>query len=132
MIDTPASSLSLHIYLLLSFVICRYTPSSDLKGEAFFSEEQVYEGGGYVANLGNSQVEASKLIAALQATHWIDQYTRAVFVEVNVFNANTQLFSMVTVLLEMLSLGGVMPSLCIESIVLYRYTGNTLIIFVNL
>ena len=58
-----------------------------------------------MANLGLYLKQALRIADDLQKNNWIDNLTRAVFIEFNVYNANTGLFSMVTLLGEMLPSG---------------------------
>lgn len=41
---------------------------------------------------------------------WVDKYTRAVVLEMNVYNANVNLFSMVTIIVEFPSFGSSLVS----------------------
>ena len=76
-----------------------------------------------MANLGETKENALQVLSDLKTSHWIDIYTRAVFLEFNVYNANTGLFSLVTLLTEWLPSGGVFYYQSIETVFLYRYTG---------
>ena len=76
-----------------------------------------------MANLGETKENALQVLRDLKTSHWIDIYTRAVFLEFNVYNANTGLFSLVTLLTEWLPSGGVFYYQSIETVFLYRYTG---------
>ncbi len=67
--------------------------------------------------------EAEMLIQGLQDSSWLDYNTRAIFLEFNVWNANTNLFNMVTLLVEFTTVGKSLPSHTIESVQLYRYNG---------
>ena len=55
---------------------------------------------------------------------WLDYNTRAVFLEFNVWNANTNLFNMVTLLVEFSTSGYSTFSHTIETVRLYRYNGG--------
>ena len=82
-----------------------------------------YSGGGYVANLGNTLNDAIKMVDDLIRVKWIDALTRVVFLEFNVYNANTGLFSLVTLMFEFPTYGGVFTYKTIQTVRLYRYTG---------
>lgn len=67
--------------------------------------QALYGGGGYVADLGTSRRKADRLIFQLNATDWIDVYTRAVFIEFTVYNPNVNLFAYINLLTEFTSTG---------------------------
>ena len=64
-----------------------------------------------------------EVVESAKENGWIDEHTRAVFAEFNVWNANTNLFNMVIVLFEYQTTGVVTSSSTIDVIELYRYTG---------
>ena len=84
---------------------------------------QRYCGGGYIAVFPDNPSSASQLIQSLSDTSWIDEYTKVVFVEFNLFNMNTNLFTFIRVTSEFPNLGGVFPTIQVESVRLYDYTG---------
>lgn len=100
-----------------------YQTSEELNGLDYWGYFQWYDGGGYVANLGNTLPDAEKLIAQLQSHKWIDQYTRVVFIEFNVWNANSNMFNLFVLTFEFPSQGSVFNWVSIDSVNLYRYTG---------
>ena len=79
----------------------------------------VYGGGGFVADLGYTKRSALRVIHNLQNNSWIDEKTRAVFIEFMIFDSSTNLFSAVTLLFEALPLGGVTTSKRIDTMSLY-------------
>ena len=79
----------------------------------------VYGGGGFVADLGYTKGSALRVIHNLQNNSWIDERTRAVFIEFMIFDSSTNLFSAVTFLLETLPLGGVTTLKRINTMSLY-------------
>ena len=72
----------------------------DLRGFPYWGTITMYSGSGYVANLGYDPVTAYTVIADLHSNGWLDVQTRAVFVEFTVFNANTNLFGIVSYFIE--------------------------------
>ena len=101
----------------------QYRTEYDLKTLPYFGKHHLYSGGGYVLNLGNTLVGAEEIVESAKERGWIDEHTRAVFAEFNVWNANTNLFNMVIVLFEYQTTGVVTSSSTIDVIELYRYTG---------
>ena len=73
-----------------------------------------------MANLGNDQQGAHDLVTSLISADWLNRDARALMVEFNVLNANTNLFNYVIICVEFLSNGGILLSNDIDTIVLYR------------
>lgn len=72
-----------------------------------------------MADLGYTKGSALRVIHNLQNNSWIDEKTRAVFIEFMIFDSSTNLFSAVTLLLEVLPLGGVVTFKRINTMSLY-------------
>ena len=101
----------------------RYQTADELDGTSFWGTEETYTGGGYVANLGLTATNASSVVESLRTNRWIDHYTRAVFVEFNTWNPNTQLFNLFQLCFEFSPMGGIVWSTTVGNVQLYRYTG---------
>ena len=78
----------------------RHQTALELRGFPYWGSISLYSGGGYVANLGYDTVTAYTVISDLHSNGWIDVQTRAAFVEFTVYNANTNLFGIVSILVE--------------------------------
>lgn len=65
----------------------------------------MYNGGGYVADLGYNSRTAMRVVRNLESNDWIDERTAAVFVEFTVFEPSTSLFSMAKFLYEVIPTG---------------------------
>lgn len=65
-----------------------------------------YEGGGYAYDLGRTQASALTGIEYLIANDWIDEYTRAIFVDFTTFNNQLNLYSVSFIMFEMFPTGG--------------------------
>ena len=100
-----------------------YTSAADQDNYAYWGEYAIYSGGGYTANLGNSLNSSQTILADLMNSGWIDMYTRAVFVEFNVFNPGSGLATDALVLLEMPTTGDNRWSWRMDIVQLYRYSG---------
>ena len=70
----------------------RYRSSDDLNSLSYWGTLFTYEGGGYVADLGGSVASATQLSEQLRGASWVDQLTRAILIDVSVYNANSNLF----------------------------------------
>lgn len=66
-----------------------------------------YGGGGFVADLGYTRENASKVIQVLESNNWIDAQTRAVITEVATYNPVANLFCVMTLIVEFLPTNGV-------------------------
>lgn len=77
-----------------------YKSTLDLRGFPYWGVISLYSGGGYAANLGYEAVTAYTVISDLHSNGWIDVQSRAAFVEFTVYNANTNLFGIVTAMIE--------------------------------
>ncbi|XP_053465320.1 polycystic kidney disease protein 1-like 1 [Nycticebus coucang] len=68
-----------------------------------------------VLSLGRTRSKAHRALAGLRASRWIDRSTRAVSVHFTLYNPPTQLLSSVSVSLEILPTGRLVPSSLVES-----------------
>lgn len=111
----------------LTFSACpvpwRYQTALTLNGLPYWGSKTVYSGGGYTADLGYYMEQAKGVIRDLQTYNWIDKYTRAVFVELTVFNAPANLFSSVTYLVELTGTGGASTYVKVDTFRLYQHVG---------
>ena len=96
----------------------------------YWGQYHIYYGGGYVAELNRNVSQSRQLLNQLHQHQWIDHQTRAVFIEFTVFNAQVNLFSVVTLLAEFPATGGIMPFVEIQTIRLFRdqYSAGMLVI----
>nr|XP_009943686.1 PREDICTED: polycystic kidney disease protein 1-like 2 [Opisthocomus hoazin] len=107
----------------------QYQSQSKLRGHPSWGKLAVYRGGGYVTHLGTDPKNASRILQYLFNNVWLDTFTRAVFVEFTVYNANVNLFCIVSLMFETNALGAFFTSAELQSVRLYPYT-NSLHIFV--
>ena len=68
--------------------------------------------------------ESLNVIGNLSVNSWLDRYTRAIFSEFAIYNANTNLFCVVTLLFEQLPTGSLTPYPSILTLRLFRYVGG--------
>ncbi|KAJ9586325.1 hypothetical protein L9F63_020033, partial [Diploptera punctata] len=66
-----------------------------------------YPGGGYITTLGRTLKNSLLVFNFLTENNWFDQLTRAVFIEFTLYNANRNIFNIVTLLVEMSSFGAI-------------------------
>ncbi|KAM4767576.1 polycystin-1-like protein 2 [Cyanocitta cristata] len=107
----------------------QYQSQSELRGHPIWGKFAIYSGGGYVIHLGTDPKNASRILQYLFKNVWLDTFTRAVFVEFTVYNANVNLFCIISLMFESNALGAFFTSTELQSVRLYPYT-NSLHIFV--
>ena len=84
----------------------------------------LYFPAGFVQHLPNDANDSMKITAKLSASGWLDRYTRAIFSEFAIYNANTNLFCVVTLLFEQLPTGSLTSYPSILTLRLFRYVGG--------
>ncbi|KAH0619520.1 hypothetical protein JD844_000206 [Phrynosoma platyrhinos] len=102
--------------------VWQYQSQSELRGHPIWGKLAVYRGGGYVVHLGTDSQNASRILQYLFENIWLDTFTRAVFVEFTVYNANVNLFCIVSLMFETSALGAFFTRAELQSIRLYPYT----------
>uniref|UniRef100_H3A0G5 Polycystin 1 like 2/pseudo n=1 Tax=Latimeria chalumnae TaxID=7897 RepID=H3A0G5_LATCH len=102
--------------------IWQYQSQAKLRGHAIWGKLAMYRGGGYVADLGTDKQSSVRVLQYLFNTIWLDVYSRAIFVEFTVYNANVNLFCIVTLMLETNALGAFFTHVELQSVRLYPYT----------
>ncbi|KAM4614081.1 polycystin-1-like protein 3 [Discoglossus pictus] len=102
----------------------KYYTEDELFGCKIFTRLDTYSGGGYVIELGTNKSSAARMLKWIQDSRWLDSYTKAFFVEFNVYNANINLFCVATLILETNVIGSFVPSISLQIMRLYSVTGN--------
>ena len=77
-----------------------------------------------MVELGKNVTNAIKVINDLKSNGWIDKYSRAIFIEFTVYNANNNLYCVLNLLLEFTAAGGGLPFLQILAMRIDRYVGS--------
>nr|XP_006815503.1 PREDICTED: polycystic kidney disease protein 1-like 2-like [Saccoglossus kowalevskii] len=104
--------------------VWNYQSSDELESLPLYGVQRLYYGGGYVAELGTSLKEALFNWNYLWQSKWFDRHTRALFVEFSLFNANVNLFSMVTLLIEFPATGAAIVFPKNSVLRLYHHVGS--------
>ncbi|XP_037062148.1 LOW QUALITY PROTEIN: polycystic kidney disease protein 1-like 3 [Peromyscus leucopus] len=94
--------------------IWHYQNQESLGGYPTQGEFATYSGGGYIVRLGRNSSAAARVLQHLEQRHWLDHCTKALFVELTVFNANVNLLCAVTLILESNSVGTFFTSLRLD------------------
>jgi polycystin 1L2 len=88
----------------------RYRSGKELDTYVYISDHQTYGSGGYVYEFRGRLSELQSNLSQLHQLGWIDEKTRAVIIQCTLYNPNAQLFTSVTLLAELLSTGGIIPT----------------------
>nr|XP_015223472.1 PREDICTED: polycystic kidney disease protein 1-like 2 [Lepisosteus oculatus] len=102
----------------------QYQSQGSLRAHPVWGSMALYRGGGYVAELGPDLQNATSVLQYLFDNTWLDVYTRAVFVEFTVYNANVNLFCIVTLILETTAVGAFQHRTELKNVRLYQSTGG--------
>ncbi|XP_016288259.2 glycine cleavage system H protein, mitochondrial isoform X1 [Monodelphis domestica] len=102
----------------------QYQSQTQLRGQSIWGKLTIYRGGGYTVHLGTDPRNASRVLQYLFNSSWLDTFTRAVFVEFTVYNANVNLFCIVTLTFEANTAGAFLPQAELQSIRLYPLTNG--------
>ncbi|CAH1266451.1 PKD1L3 [Branchiostoma lanceolatum] len=95
----------------------------------YFGEHGTYLSGGYQTTLGTTSEASLTTATYLQHHQWLDQQTRAVFVELILYNPHANLFSVVTVVVEFTTSGVADTS---SEVVTFRLVQNGAIFLLTL
>lgn len=100
----------------------QYTTAMSIDSQPYAGLYNNYLGGGYVFKINTKSSNMSSIqsdLSFLQTNDWIDQNTRAVFVEFTLYNVNLDLFSYCLILFEFLPTGSVVYTYEFDPMSLY-------------
>ncbi|XP_047436040.1 polycystic kidney disease protein 1-like 2 isoform X3 [Mugil cephalus] len=101
-----------------------YQSQAKLRAYPIWGRVMLYRGGGFVTDLGPDLQNSSRILRYLYDNTWFDMYTQAIFVEFTVYNANVNLFCIVTLMLETTAIGAFQFHSELQSVRLYQSTGG--------
>uniref|UniRef100_H3CVD7 Uncharacterized protein n=1 Tax=Tetraodon nigroviridis TaxID=99883 RepID=H3CVD7_TETNG len=101
-----------------------YQSQGRLRAYPIWGSMMLYRGGGFVVDLGPDSQYSSRALQYLYDNTWIDVYTQAVFVEFTVYNANVNLFCIVTLMFETTATGAFQFRSELQSVRLYQSAGG--------
>ena len=93
-----------------------YRESDTLDTYTYVGEHATYGAGGYVFEFRGGMSEMLSNISALRQLSWLDMQTRAVIIQLSLYNPNVNLFVFVTILVEFIPTGALYPSARVEPI----------------
>ena len=97
----------------------RYQLSDALDTYVYIGEHGIYSGNGYVYEYRGLLSNLKSNLSELHRLEWIDEKTRAMIIQMTLYNPNVQLFTSVTLLGEFLSTGEVITSARMEPLPFY-------------
>ena len=84
-----------------------YQSEKDFDSYVYIGEHDIYNGGGYVYEFRGRLIDIQSNLSMLHQLRWIDNQTRAIIIQLNLYNGNVRLYISVTLLTEFLSIGGI-------------------------
>ncbi|XP_072455619.1 polycystin-1 isoform X2 [Notamacropus eugenii] len=96
----------------------------DLAGVWYWGYFSVYDSGGYIQELGVSLEESRELLGFLQRHNWIDNMSRAVFVELTQYSPAVGLHAAVTLRLEFPVSGRALTAISVRPFPLQRLSAG--------
>lgn len=94
----------------------RYRSGSELGTYINIGDHGNYASGGYVYEFRGSLTSLRTNLSKLHHWKWIDAQTRAIIIQLSLYNPNIHMFISVTLLSEFLSTGQIVPNARIEPI----------------
>ncbi|TKR75750.1 hypothetical protein L596_016995 [Steinernema carpocapsae] len=101
-----------------------YRTPEELQGSWFEGNQDTYSGGGYVTYLNGSRSQLRAKFERLDAENWIDDQTRAIFVEFSAYNAQVNMFAVVQLVVEVPPFGAFYPWAWVEAVRLDKYVDS--------
>lgn len=98
-----------------------FRESDTLDTYTYVGEHATYGAGGYVFEFRGKMSQMLSNISALRQLSWLDMQTRAVIIQMSLYNPNVNLFVFVTILVEFIPTGALYPSARVEPISLINY-----------
>ncbi|XP_052069619.1 polycystin-1-like isoform X1 [Mytilus californianus] len=99
----------------------RYSTGSQTGSKTRYGYVYTYGGGGYVQQLGTTYNDTLTKLQDLQAKNWIDEKTRAIFIDFTMYSAANDLTTVVNLMIEFPLTGGLNTSSDIQSQILLRF-----------
>ena len=99
----------------------KYTTAGELDSLPYTAKLDAYGGGGYVYRMNVAQTKIYDDLIELQQQHWVNNHTRAIFVEFSTYNPQVNLFAICTIVAEFIPGGGIKPYWRIEPVRLLHH-----------
>ncbi|CAF3982665.1 unnamed protein product [Rotaria sordida] len=99
----------------------KYTTSDKLDTYIYIGQHETYSGGGYIYEFRGRLLDLKSNLSKLHQLEWIDDKTRAIFIQLTLYNPNVQLFTSAT-FVEFLSTSSISPTVRFEPLNFYVFT----------
>ena len=96
-----------------------YRTSRELDSYVYVGDHETYGSGGYVYEFRGDRENFLEDMIILRQLSWIDDRSRAVMIQLNLYNPNIDIYTSVTLLAEMTNIGEVFPRASIEPMQMY-------------
>ncbi|MBN3322381.1 PKD1 protein, partial [Atractosteus spatula] len=96
----------------------------DFTGVWYWGKLSIYNSGGYIQELKRSADVSKVILQHLQNFNWLDKMSKALFVEFTLYNTNTDVFAVVTFLVEFSLSAGTLASMDIKAMSLRRLSSG--------
>lgn len=87
----------------------KYVTAGELDSLPYQAKLDTYGGGVYVFRMNQPSSKAKEELNNLQQMHWVNNHTRAIFMEFSVYNPQQNLFGICTIIAEFIPGGGIKP-----------------------
>jgi len=99
-----------------------YKDAAQLGTASYSGKVASYPGGGQTIQVNPTNItQAREALDTLFENRWLDEQTRALFIDFTTYNGNINKFCNIRIVFEMPSYGGVHPTLKYAALKLYRY-----------
>ncbi|KAI8514730.1 hypothetical protein Bbelb_073210, partial [Branchiostoma belcheri] len=95
------------------------------KSLPYFGQVRTYTDGAYMFEIGDDPEQAVFTMEHLQENGWLDGFTEAVVVEINAYNANADLFAVITLIVEFVAGRGTTATRNVHVFKLSSYVGTS-------
>lgn len=106
-----------------------YRTSRELDSYVYVGDHGTYGSGGYVYEFRGDGENFHDDMIVLRQSSWIDDRSRAVMIQLNLYNPNVDFYTSVTLLAEITNIGEVFPRTSFEPIQMYTSFNNFSSIF---
>lgn len=98
-----------------------YQSADKLDTSSYSGIMATYGGGGYVKNLASTREETEEILENLKSNLWLDRGTRAVILDLTIYNGNINMFTQLKLVTEFPPTGGAFTSNVVRTVKLIRY-----------
>ncbi|UJR24498.1 hypothetical protein I4U23_005873 [Adineta vaga] len=100
----------------------KYRSKSQLDTYVYIGEHETYNSGGYIYEFRGRLLDLKTNLSLLHQFNWIDHQTRAILIQMSLYNPNIQMFISSNFLLEFLPTGGIFPTARFEPFNIKSFT----------